>query len=63
MLYGPEAWTLTKAHERSLNGTYTKMLCIVLGVSWKDRFCNAVLYSKLPKLSDKIKSRRLKLAG
>ena len=39
------------------------MLRIVLGVSWRDKVSNTVLYGKLPKLSDKIRSRRLKLAG
>ena len=63
LLYGSETWTLTKAQEKSLDGTYTKMLRMVLGVSWKDKVSNTVLYGKLPKLSDKIRSRRLKLAG
>ena len=39
------------------------MLRIVLGVSWRDKVSNTVLYGKLPKLLDKIRSRRLKLAG
>ena len=60
--YGSEAWTMTKAREKSLDGTYTKMLRMVLGVSWKVNVSNDVLYEKLPKLSDKIRSRRLKLA-
>ena len=37
------------------------MLRMVLGVSWKGNVSNYVLYEKLPKLSDKIRSRRLKL--
>ena len=45
-----------------MDGTYTKMLRMVLGVSWKVNVSNDVLYEKLPKLSDKIRSRRLKLA-
>ena len=36
---------------------------MVLGVSWKDKVSNDVFYRTLPKLSDKIRSRRLKLAG
>ena len=63
LLYGSETWTLTKAQEKSLDGTYTKMLRMVLGVSWKDKISNTVLYNGLPKVSEKIKSRRLKLAG
>ena len=46
-----------------MDGTYTKMLRMELGVSWKDKVSNDVLDRKLLKLSDKIRSRRLKLAG
>ena len=45
---------MTKAQEKSLDGTYTKMLRMVLGVTWKDKVSNAVLYGKLPRLSDNI---------
>ena len=41
---------MTKAQEKSLDGTYTKMLRMVLGVTWKDKVSNAVLYGKLPRL-------------
>ena len=34
LLYGSETWTLKKAQEKSLDGTYTKMLRMVLGISW-----------------------------
>ena len=54
---------MTKAQEKSLDGTYTKILRMVLGVSWKDKVRNDVLYGKLPKLSEKIRNRRFKLAG
>ena len=46
-----------------MDGTYTKMLRMVLDVSWKDKVSNAVLYGKLAKLYVKIRSRRLKLVG
>ena len=39
------------------------MLRMVLGVLWRDNISNDILYGNLPKLSDKIRSRRLKLAG
>ena len=39
------------------------MLRMVTAVSWRDRISNDILYRNLPKLSDKIRSRRLKLAG
>ena len=35
LLYGSEAWTLTKKHEKKLNGTYTRMLRAILNISWK----------------------------
>ena len=35
---------------------------MVLGVSWKEKISNEVPYGRLSRLSDKIKSRRLKLA-
>ena len=63
LLYGSETWTLTKAQEKSLDGTYTKMLRMVLGISWKDKVSNITLYGNLPRLSNKLRSRRLKMAG
>ena len=52
LLYGSESLSMTKAQKESLDGTYTKMLRMVLGISWKDKVSNDVLYGKLPKLSD-----------
>ena len=63
LLYGSETWTLTKAQEKNLDGTYTKMLRMVLGISWKDKVSNITLYGCLPRLSNKLRSRRLKMAG
>ena len=64
LLYGSETWTLTKAQEKSLDGTYTRMLRMVLGISWKDKVSNITLYyGNLPRLSNKLRSRRLKMAG
>ena len=39
------------------------MLRMALGVSWRDMIPNNVLYGNLPKLTDQIRERRLKLAG
>ena len=52
LLYRSETWTLTKAQEKSLDRTYTKMFCIVLGISWKDKFININLYGSLSRLSN-----------
>ena len=63
LLYGCEAWTLTKSMENALDGTYTRMLRKALNVHWSDRVTNESLYGKLPRLSDKVAARRLRLAG
>ena len=54
LLYGCEAWTLTKSMENALGGTYTRMLRKALNVHWSDIVTNESLYGKLPRLSDKI---------
>ncbi len=63
LLYGCEAWTLTNTMEKVLDGAYTRMLRRVLNVHWSDKMTNVTLYGGLPKLSDKISARRLRLAG
>ena len=63
LLYGCETWTLTEADEKSLNGTYTRMLRKAVNVHWSAHMRNEALYGKLPALSDKIAARRLRLAG
>ena len=35
--YGCEGWSLTVIMEKSLKGTYTRMLCRVLNTSWRDQ--------------------------
>ena len=52
-LYGSETWTLTLKTEKDLNGSYTRMLRMALGVSWKHKIPNNILYGDLPKLTDK----------
>ena len=42
---------------------YPKMLRMVLGVSWRDKISNDILYGNLPQLSDEISSKKLKLTG
>jgi len=58
LIYGCEAWTLSTKEETSLNGCYTRM-----NVSGSDKVRNEVLYGNLPKVTDKIRKRRLELAG
>ena len=63
LLYGCEAWTLTVKDEKALDGVYTRMLRAALNVSWKDHVTNIDLYGYLPRLSDTIRKRRMRLAG
>ena len=63
LLYGCEAWALTVRDEKALDGVYTRMLRAALDVSWKDHIRNIDLYGHLPRLSDTIRQRRMRLAG
>lgn len=63
LLYGSSTWTLTKQEEKALDGTYTRMLRKVLNIKWNQKINNASLYGSLDKISNTIRSRRLKLAG
>ena len=63
LLYGCETWTLTPTMEKSLNGCYTRMLRVVLNVSWEDHITNAVLYGDLPRVENKIAAWQMQLAG
>ena len=63
LLYGCEAWALTDALERSLDGTYTRMLRKALNIHWSSHTPNDELYGKLPRVSSTIAARRLQLAG
>ena len=63
LLYGCEAWTTTEVQEKAINGSYTRMLRKALNVHWSSHMTNEELYGDLPRVSDKIASRRLQLAG
>ena len=63
LLYGCEAWSLTVQMERNIDGVYTRMLRMVLNVSWEDHVKNVDLYGTLPRVTDKIRARRMGLAG
>ena len=63
LLYGCSTWTLTRKLEKQLDGVYTRMLRMAMDVSWRDHMTNDELYGKLPKVSVKIKAKRMQLAG
>jgi hypothetical protein len=63
LLYGCESWSLTKTLNRRLDGAYTRLLRFALDIPWQDHIKNAVIYDKLPKISNVIRQRRLRYAG
>ena len=63
LLYGSEAWTLTKALENSLNRTCTRMPRRVKGVSDAQKIKKTVLYGGMPLLTEETQARRLRLVG
>ena len=62
-LYGAETWTLSKKLNEELDGTYTRLLRHALNINWRQHVTNIELYRNLPKISDTIRKRRLRLAG
>ena len=62
LLYGSETWTVTTKLEKSVNGCYTRMLRTALNVQWQQHMNNQELYGSLPRVSEKIRVRRLRLA-
>ena len=54
LLYRGETWTLTRSLEKSIDGTYTRLLITVFNVSWPDHLKNRGLYGNLPKVTEKI---------
>ena len=62
-LYGSECWTLKPTLEKSLDGCYTRMLRAVLNISKNAHVTNRILYKGIPRVSDKIAVRRMRLAG
>ena len=63
LLYGCDAWTLTPVLEKSLNGTYTRMLKAVLNIRWPQKITNSALYGDLPTIGNTIAAKRMQLAG
>ena len=63
LLYGSEAWTLTKTQEKQLDSCYTCLLHTALNVNWEQHMTNEELYGSLPRLSTKLAGRRLQFAG
>ena len=63
LLYGSECWTLKPTLQKSLDGCYTRMLRAVLNINRSAHVTNSSLYEGIPKVSEKIATRRMRLAG
>ena len=63
LLYGSECWTLKPTLQKSLDGCYTRMLRVVLNINKSAHISNNILYAGIPRVSDKIAARRMRLAG
>ena len=63
LLYGCEAWSFTVQMKCNIDGVYTRMLRMVLNVSWEDHTKNVDFYGTIPRVTDKIRARRMGLAG
>lgn len=63
LLYGCESWAMNKTTTKLIDGTYTRLLRSALNVSWRDHVTNKVLYGSLPKVTTKIRERRMRLTG
>ena len=63
LLYGCETWTLSARDESRLDGCYTRMLRMVMNITWMDKMTIEDLYGNLPRISNKIRERRLGRAG
>ena len=63
LLYGCESRALSKGQEKSLNGTYTRMLRKAFNIHWSSHIPNQQLYGELQAVSNKMASPRLELEG
>ena len=63
LLYNATTWTMTKGLEKLLDSAYTKLLRYALNVFWRDHVKNVVLYDKLPRVSIRLRERRMIFAA
>ena len=63
LLYGSSAWTLTASLEKSIDGSYTRMLRAALNIPWQQHPTKRRLYGNLSPISSTIREQRLRFAG
>ena len=61
LLYGSECWSLKPTLQKSSG--YTRMLRAVLNISKSTHVTNRILYEGIPRVSEKVAVRRMRLAG
>jgi hypothetical protein len=63
LIYGAETWTITVKMRKALDGCYTRLLRKALNIPWQSHTTNRDLYGSLLPISERLRTRRLKLAG
>ena len=63
LLYNATTWTMTQTLDKKLDGAYTKLLRYALNISWRDHVKNVDLYGDLPRISTRLRERRLTFAA
>ena len=63
LLYGSETWTVNKAFQDRIDGSYTRLLMRAQNISWKKHATKKEIYGGLPPISSVIAQRRARFAG
>ena len=63
LLYGIETWTIDTKLRRKIDGCYTKLLRMLLNISWRYKISNKILYNGIPLITDVVASRRMRFSG
>ena len=50
-------WTMTVAMERTIDGTYTRMLIAIKNKHWNLHLSNQELYKNIPKITETIRKQ------
>ena len=63
LLYGSETWSLSSKQQKRLDGTYTSLLRRAQNISWRQHKTLKEIYKGLPRISDVVCKRRVRVAG
>ena len=62
LLYGSETWTMKKALQDRLDGTYTRLLMRVQNISWREHKTKLEIYGNIQPISTIVAHRRTRFA-